>query len=154
MDDVLSGDLHGEPEVRVGAQIPPLTMPITLSKLVIAAGGERDFNPIHYDVEAAKAAGVRTAFANTFFQQGILNRVVNDWTGPQGYLRRLVLSMKAPIHVGTTLVVTGTVTAIRPRDGEHADDIELTLRMSTEDGRCSEATATAVLPRGGARRKG
>jgi acyl dehydratase len=132
-------------EIRAGSRLPVVTMPVTLQKLVISAGGQRDFNPIHYDAEAAQAAGMRTAFANTFFQQGLLNRAVNDWAGTSGHLRRLALSMRAPIYLGSTLVVSGMVTGVHSTAEGAADEIEVVLELATEDGVCSEATATVVI---------
>jgi acyl dehydratase len=130
--------------LRVGDAVAPLSVPVTLTNLVIAAGGERDFNPLHHDRSHARSAGLADAFMNTLYQQGLCNRFVNDWAGTEGELIRLRINMRRSIYVGQLLTIAGTVTSVRLESGRGL--VELDLVLSTEDGPCTIADATMALP--------
>jgi acyl dehydratase len=128
----------------VGDPIKAVSLAMTLQRLVVAAGGERDMNPLHFDSDYARSCGFRAAFANGLFQQAVCDRAVTDFTGPTGELRRLKLAMKAPVYVGSTLSVTGAIRSLAEAGGYGSVGIE--LELATEDGLCSTATATARVP--------
>jgi acyl dehydratase len=130
----------------VGERIPSVSMAVTLQRLVVAAGGERDFNPLHFDEAYARSCGFSTAFANGFFQQAMLDRTITDFTGSSGELRRLSLRMRAPVYLGRSLEVTGAISSLA-KDGSWLV-VELDLELSTEDGMCSTGAATVRLPLG------
>ena len=44
-------------DVEVGEDIAPVSIPISLTRLVMAAGGNRDFMPMHHDGNAARQQG-------------------------------------------------------------------------------------------------
>ncbi|NKQ56097.1 hypothetical protein HFP15_24775 [Amycolatopsis sp. K13G38] len=122
-------------DVRTGDELPSVSLPVDMRRLVLAAGGGRDLSPLHYDVEFAQAAGNRTAFANTTLQMAFANRVVDDWVGSAGRLVGLKLRMKAPIYLGTTMTSRARVTGTRSDgDGDFADVV---LEIFTEDGLCT-----------------
>jgi acyl dehydratase len=130
----------------VGDRIPSVSMAVTLQRLVVAAGGERDFNPLHVDEAYARSCGFSTAFANGFFQQAMLDRTITDFTGSSGELRRLSLRMRAPVYLGRSLEVTGAISSLA-KNGSWLV-VELDLQLSTEDGLCSTGAATVRLPLG------
>ena len=130
----------------VGERIPSVSMAVTLQRLVVAAGGERDFNPLHFDEAYARLCGFSTAFANGFFQQAMLDRTITDFTGSSGELGRLSLRMRAPVYAGRTLKATGAISSLA-KDGSWLV-VELDLELSTEDGMCSTGKATVRLPLG------
>ena len=54
-------------DVHTNSIIKPISIPITLQRLVMEAGSNRDFSLMHHDNEVAKITGAPSAFANTFF---------------------------------------------------------------------------------------
>jgi acyl dehydratase len=117
-----------------------LTFPLTLSTLVMAAGGERDFNPIHHDTAHARSVGNRAAFANTLFQLALCSRAVSEWLPSQAvFLDELSLRMSRPAYLDTVVELLGTVRAAAA-DGA---GWQVSMQLVTADGVCSLAQATA-----------
>lgn len=97
-------------DVEVGDAIGPLTFPLSVYRLVVAAGANRDFNSIHHNSEYAQASGAPEMYANTLFLQGMWERAVRDYIGVSGTIRKLVgFRMKSFNCVGETVVVAGEV---------------------------------------------
>ncbi|HJQ48562.1 MAG TPA: MaoC/PaaZ C-terminal domain-containing protein [Amycolatopsis sp.] len=130
--------------VKVGDPIPRIELEITRQRLVVAAGGERDFNPLHFDDERARAAGFEAAFANGFFLQAVADRAVMEFLGAAGELRRMSMRIFRPVYVGRQLSLTGSVT------GRHEDAgwgvVAATLDLCTKDGRCASVEVEGAVP--------
>jgi acyl dehydratase len=98
-------------QVAVGDSIGSLDFPITVSRLVIAAGANRDFNAIHHNADFARATGAPDMYVNSLFLQGMWERLVRDYIGPSGRIWSLggfrMRSFNCP---GDTVTVTGKVT--------------------------------------------
>jgi peroxisomal enoyl-CoA hydratase 2 len=103
------------------------------------AGASGDFNPIHFDEDAAKAAGVEGVFGQGMFTAGVLSRIVSEWFGPES-IRRYTVRFRARLWPGDSIHCTGRVQRVYQEDGvPHAD-----LLLSARSGRGE------VLIRGGA----
>ena len=68
-------------DVVVGAEIPEISMPVTLQRLVMEAGSNRDLSLIHHNKEVAQSTGADDAYMNTFFIIGLFERMLREWTG-------------------------------------------------------------------------
>lgn len=76
-------------EIQVGTELPPLVVePISRTTLALFAGASGDHNPIHVDIDAAKAAGFDDVFAHGMLSMAYLGRLVTSWV-PQSQLRAL-----------------------------------------------------------------
>lgn len=127
-------------DVEVGMQIPAVTLPITLQRLVMEAGANRDFSLIHHDAAVARATGAPDAFANTYFLMGMFERLMRDWAGPGARIRKIgPLRMMIFNPVGDTVQFRGVVEAIDPLAGT------LNLDMWVESDRGKTVTAKAIL---------
>lgn len=105
-------------DAEVGDAIGPLAFPLSVYRLVVAAGANRDFNSIHHNSEYAKASGAPEMYANTLLLQGMWERAVRDYMGLAGTLRRITgFRMNSFNCVGETVVVKGEVTR-KWREGE------------------------------------
>ena len=132
-------------QVREGDELPTVTMEITLRRLMIDVAGTRDLYPIHHDREFARANGARDIFVNTMFYEALFGRIATDWAGPEGFLRRLRFSMRAPNCLGDTIRSRGWVTATREdADGRYAD-LEIHLDNQLGDD-ATVAHLTVELP--------
>jgi acyl dehydratase len=95
----------------IGDRLGPLAFPITVYRLVMAAGANRDFNPMHHNAEIARRAGAPDMYANSLFLQGMWERLVRGYIGPAGVIRQLAgFRMNSFNAAGDTVTVQGEVT--------------------------------------------
>jgi hypothetical protein len=99
--------------IKAGDGLPTISIPITLQRLVMEAGGNRDFSLIHHDTTVARATGAPDAFANTYFLMGMFERVVREWAGPGARIRKIgPLRMMVFNAVGDTVTFKGGVETV------------------------------------------
>jgi acyl dehydratase len=115
-------------DVSVGEELAPVSFPITVYRLVMEAGANRDFNSIHHNTEYAQATGAREMYANTIFLLGMWERAIREWIGPAGKIHSITgFRMRSFNYAGDTTTVTGKVTEV---DGTLVR-IEMTSSNST-----------------------
>ena len=137
-------------DVAVGDALDPVSFPLSLSRLVVDAGANRDFNSIHHNSEYARATGAADAYANTLFLQGMWERVVREYIGDGGTIRAIRgFRMRSFTLVGDTAVVEGEVSRRWLEDeDDDAGLVELTLRTRGSDGvTVGPGTVVATMPR-------
>ena len=126
--------------LQVGQALPPATIPITLQRLVMEAGANRDLSLIHHDSRVAQATGAPDAFANTYFLMGMFERLMRDWAGPTGRIRKIgPLRMMVFNAVGDTVTFCGAVESVDQDSGE------VSLDMWAESDRGKTVTCKAIL---------
>jgi len=102
--------------MKVGDTLPEIQIPITLHRLVMEAGANRDLSMIHHDKDVAQATGAPDAYANTFFLMGMFERQLRDFIGVDGRIKKIgPMQMKTFNCVGDVLTVKGKVTEIEDR---------------------------------------
>jgi acyl dehydratase len=100
-------------DVKAGDELTPVSFPITVYRLVMAAGANRDFNSIHHNTEYAQSTGAREMYANTTFLLGMWERAIRDWIGPAGTIHSISgFRMRSFNYTGDTTTVTGKITGI------------------------------------------
>jgi acyl dehydratase len=133
-------------EVADGQEIPAVAFPLSVYRLVVEAGANRDFNSIHHNSEFARASGAPEMYANTGFLMGMWERAVREFIGLDGSIRRIAgFRMRKFNTVGQTVVVRGRV---RSRGREPAAGL-LELEMWSEvDGETTvgPGIVTVTLP--------
>lgn len=98
-------------EVVHGEELSPLSFPLSVYRLVLEAGANRDFNSIHHNSVVAKASGAPDMYANAYFLQGMWERLVREYIGVHGRFVRLTgFRMHRLNPAGTTVIVYGRVT--------------------------------------------
>lgn len=116
------------PQAAVGDEVGPLGMPpISRTTLALFAGASGDHNPIHIDLDVAKAAGMDDVFAHGMLSMAYLSRLLTDWA-PQSELQSFKVRFSAitPLHASPTC--SGTVADIS--DG----NATLNLAVALADG--------------------
>jgi len=104
--------------VNVGDALPPLSLPpLTRTTLALYAGASGDHNPMHIDIDFARAAGMPDVFAHGMLSMAWLGRLLTEWA-PQRDLREWSVRFSAITHVGERIVCSGRVTEKLERDGE------------------------------------
>lgn len=137
-------------DVSLGDEIGPVAFSLSIYRLVMAAGANRDFNPLHHNTEYAQSTGAPEMYANAFFLQGMWERALRDYIGLAGTIRRLSgFRMKAFNCVGDTVTVRGEVTR-KWRDGDMGM-VEVKIWSQTANGiSVGPGVMVATLPLGAA----
>ena len=105
-------------DVRAGDALPSFTTPpLTRLTLALYCGASGDHNPIHVDIDFARAAGYDDVFAHGMLSVAWLGRLLTDWV-PQQRIRELGVRFTALTRVGEAITCSGTVTEVFERDGE------------------------------------
>ena len=134
-------------DIEVGEQLPEVALPLTVYRLVMAAGSNRDFNSIHHNSEYARSTGAEEMYANTSFLMSAWERAVRDWMGPVGRIRGIRgFRMKAFSYVGDTVRVLAEVASTREEDGRGV--VEIAIRCEGPRGvTVGPGTVVVELPR-------
>jgi acyl dehydratase len=139
-----AGQVHWE-DVEVGDAIKGFSLALTMTRMVLQVSGSQDYYPIHHDREFARAAGHEDIFLNTGFIRGALCRVLTDWIGRGGFVKRLGFQMRRPNFLGETIQVKGRVT---DKAAEGLVDVEVWIE-NDRGGITVPGTASVILPRRG-----
>ncbi|MDV7264134.1 MaoC family dehydratase, partial [Rhodococcus oxybenzonivorans] len=110
--------------------------------IVRFAGAGGDFNPLHHDPEFVATSGFPGVIAMGQMQAGILAGWVSDTFGVE-HVRSLGVRFVAPVFLGDTLTVGGTVAAIVETDVELLATIDLVA--SGDKGPVVTGSATVVV---------
>lgn len=133
-------------DVEVGQELPGFSLEISPRRVFLQVSGSQDWYPAHFDPAFARKAGHPELFMNTGFSQAALVRVITDWMGDEGFLRRLRLEMRRQQRPGDSMVCKGRVTERYERDGEGWVDLEVWAENERE-GVTTPGTAVVILPR-------
>ena len=124
-------------DVREGEALPCVAFPITVYRLVMAAGANRDFNAIHHNTEHARSTGAPEMYANVMLLQGMWERTVREYIGTAGVLHAIRgFRMKAFNTAGDTVTVLGQVERKWKDDSAApAQRHRIEMRVWSENGR-------------------
>lgn len=122
--------------VKLGDELPPLSVPITVPLIAGGAIATRDYFPGHHDLEAAKALGSPHIFMNILTTNGLVQRYVQSWAGPEARLLDLKIKLGAPNYPGDTMSFSGAITDRRESDRT----VDITLKGKNSMG--SHVTGT------------
>lgn len=112
-------------EIDVGDQPIRLeTDPIARATLALYCGASGDHNPMHIDIDYAKAAGESDVFAHGMLVMAYLGRSVTSWV-PQTQVRSFNTRFTAITRVGEKIICTGKVVEKMEENGEKRVKVEL-----------------------------
>lgn len=134
-------------DLAVGQALPAVGFPLSVYRLVMAAGANRDFNSIHHNTEWARSTGAPEMYANVVFLQGMWERCVREFIGVGGAIRQLAgFRMGSFNTTGDIVTVQGMVTRVWHEDGIGLAELRLWSqnRHATSVG---PGTVTVSLPR-------
>jgi len=106
-------------DVAVGTQVPGRTVrAVAVDHIAVMALVLQDHNPIHWDVDAVRAAGlgdreVNQGGSTLAYIQGLLV----DWAGSRSAVRSLAARFSANVFAGDDVHVGGEVTAVADVEG-------------------------------------
>jgi acyl dehydratase len=132
-------------KVSVGDAMPPLVMPITVTRCVFMASASRDFAPQHHNTwYCHNRSRTREMFLGTHFNLGMLSRFMTDYGGPESTVRRIQLQMRRTIGAGEDYMMSGTITRKWEDEGEKLVDLD--IRIDTQRGPAYNCSGTLALP--------
>lgn len=129
--------------VTEGQELPARVVgPLTQADVLRFAGASGDFNPLHYDTELARHAGFDAPVAMGQMTAGIVASWLTDWCGVER-LAEFEVRFVAPVLVGDTITLTGTVTDVVTEDGREI--ARLTVAAGTGETVVVKGRAAAVI---------
>jgi hypothetical protein len=123
------------------AVLPDMTVDVSATFVVSSALATRDFTPVHHDRDLAVANGSKDIFVNILTDNGLLQRFVSQWAGPQALLRQTSVRLGVPCYAGDTLTFTGAVTSRSDTPDGERYEVKVTGRCELGD----HIIATAVI---------
>ncbi len=129
-------------DVQPGEPLPPLSVPVTVALIAGGAIATRDYFPGHSDLDAARALGSPHIFMNILTTNGLVQRFVEGWSGPQGRLCELKIKLGAPNYPEDLLAFEGAVTEKRESDRT----VQITLKGKNSMGSHVTGTVRVHLP--------
>jgi acyl dehydratase len=115
-------------DIKVGDRLVHKTFPpINRHTLALYCGASGDHNPIHVDIDFAKAAGFPDVFAHGMLVMGCLGQALTDAV-PPAKLRAFATRLVAITQLGAKLTCEGTVTELFSEGGERRAKLALTAK--------------------------
>lgn len=130
--------------LEVGSICAPWSVgPLTRTDFVRYAGASGDFNPIHHDDEAARAAGFPQVFGMGMLSAGLLCTYATRWLGLAN-LRRFRARFHDQVWPGDVLTCEGTVVTVSARPCG-TNEVEVSLRCVTQTGAVAVSGTAAFV---------
>ena len=129
-------------DVRPGETLPELAIPITVALVTGGAIATRDYFPGHHDLNAAQALGSPHLFMNILTTNGLVQRYVESWAGPEARFTALKIKLGAPNYPGDSMTFNGAVTG----HDAATRTVEITLSGKNSMGNHVTGTVALVLP--------
>jgi len=101
--------------------------PITRHTLALYCGASGDHNPVHVDIDVAKAAGFPDVFAHGMLVMAYLGQTLADVVPPEK-LRSFATRFVAITQLGAELTCEGTLAELFTEDGERRARLALTTK--------------------------
>lgn len=141
----MTGTIENLVAAQVGDELPPLVLPaLTRTACALFAGASGDHNPIHIDIDAARAAGLDDVIGHGMFSMAQLGRLLINWA-PQSTLRKFHVRFAEPTQIGDQVTCSGRVTA--RETGASGTTISVEIQASDASGRTKTAgEAVFLLP--------
>jgi len=142
--------------VAVGDTVGPLRMFLSLQRLVMVSGANRDFAPTHIDNEAARAGGAPAAYADIMFVISMFERLLLEWAGPAARPRRIgPVRLHDFVVCGEDVTVAGSVVAVTAATGDGRRpgfDVEVEIGITQAERRPVSGRGTVWVPAQGSAR--
>jgi acyl dehydratase len=130
--------------IAVGDVVPPLERTIALTDMVAYAGATWDWHKLHYDLEYVADKKLPGPIVDGQVYGALLVEMLQDWLGPQSFVKKLDFAFRNLVFAGETLRCTGEVCEVA--EGE----ITVTMQVVVVDadgneGRAAAAPCSAVV---------
>lgn len=132
-------------EVEVGTEIPSLSNRVDLLQLIRYSAATWNFFLLHLEKEFAQRQGFKDANIHAPFYGAFLAKMMTDWTGDPGRLKKLGYRVTVMGFPGDTLIGKGKVIKKYQEAGGNLVDCE--IWVENQDGmKVAPAYTTVSLP--------
>jgi acyl dehydratase len=145
----MSGQIYLE-DVAVGDAIPQREHgPLTIVDTVRWAGLQENWQHLHYDRDHVRQHnGLKTFIASGAYRQALLIRMLTDWIGPRGWLRKISVRHTYSTFEGDMMRFGGRIVEKFSDASDAAVVCELE-GANQDDRKILSARCTVILPRRG-----
>ena len=130
-------------DVEIGDEITPLVKDIGLARMMAYGAATWDFIRLHYDADYARELGFEAPFVDGQMIGGFLTQHVQDWAGPEAFLRKLAFRNRVMAFPGDSLTCRGVVTDVSATD--EGGMVECDLWVENQRGEKVVDPANALL---------
>lgn len=114
--------------IQVGDAMPSFTTePISRLTLALYAGASGDHNPMHVDIDWARAQGEPDVLAHGMLNMAYLGRLLTRWV-PQRAIRSFGVRFSTISRVGDRLTCSGVVESKETEQGRELIRLQLTAK--------------------------
>lgn len=114
---------------QAGQEISGLEFgPVTTEMLVRWAAVSGDYNNIHYDQEGARAQGLPGVIMHGPFKLALLCRMLTEWIGDQGLIRRIRVRYTAMDLPGDIVHFSGKIQSVQEVEGKRVASVTIQAR--------------------------
>ncbi|MDA0263546.1 MAG: MaoC/PaaZ C-terminal domain-containing protein [Chloroflexi bacterium] len=99
-------------DIRTGDEVTPLVKEIGMARMMAYGAATWDFIRLHYDADYARELGFDSPFVDGQMLGGFLTQLVQDWAGPDAFLRKLSFRNLVMVYPGDSLTCRGLVTSV------------------------------------------
>lgn len=132
--------------VNEGDAVPPLSVEVSATTVVLGALASRDWRPMHHDRDfAIQRNGTQDIFLNTPNQAAWIERFLTDWTGPLGRLGRMRFRMRKPVFPGDRLDFEGVVRKVET-DESGCGWVEVDIQLKVGEKTVTECGVRMAVP--------
>jgi 3-hydroxybutyryl-CoA dehydratase len=108
-----------------GSILEPFSIEVTEEMVKNYGQVSGDFNPIHFDKNAAQEKGFPDKIIHGMLSMAIASNIVEPLTAEGYWVKSYEMKFRAPVFVGETITIQGTVSALEN------DSITLDLLVSS-----------------------
>ena len=95
--------------IRVGDELTPIVKEIGMARMMAYGAATWDFVRLHYDADYVREMGFDAPFVDGQMIGGFLTQLVQDWAGPDAFLRKLSFRNSVMVYPGDSLTCRGVV---------------------------------------------
>ena len=139
----MANELRHFEDVQTGDEITPLVKEIGLARMMAYGAATWDFIRLHYDADYARGLGFEGPFVDGQMMGGFLTQHIQDWAGPEAFLRKLAFRNRVMAYPGDSLTCRGVVTDVSETD--EGGMVECDLWVENQRGEKVVDPASALL---------
>ena len=95
--------------IHVGDELTPIVKEIGMARMMAYGAATWDFVRLHYDADYVREMGFDAPFVDGQMMGGFLTQLVQDWAGPDAFLRKLSFRNRVMVYPGDSLTCRGVV---------------------------------------------
>ena len=137
--------------IQVGDSLGTSLLNLSLQRLIMVAGANRDFALAHSDNTVARWGGAPAAYADVIFVFTMVERLIMQWAGPKARIKKFgPLKIMDFLIAGFDVIASGDVEQVQPctgPDGAEWVEVVAKIELTQSNGRKGvSGVATILVP--------